>query len=223
MISGVATTGRRGRPSRKKQIVKAAEALLRERGLNGMTTRAIAESVPCSEGAIYFHFEDRLALILEVLHESLPEMLVPLHALLTKAGTGDPEGNLVVAVAGLARFHRRVTLMLCSLLSEPELLARFRQSLGDSRKGPHRGIAALAKYIEQEQSLGRIGSEVDAKAAATGLMAATFFHQFTAELFGHAEGLEPKRLVQFALGRPAATPGAGRRRASLASRQRLRK
>lgn len=215
-------TGKRGRPSRKKQIVKAAETLLRERGLNGMTTRAVAEAVPCSEGAIYFHFEDRLALILEVLRESLPEMLVPLHALVTKAGTGDPEQNLSVAVAGLARFHRRVTSMLCSLMSEPELLTRFRRSLGDSRKGPHRGIATLAKYIEQEQGLGRISSGVNAKAAATGLMAGTFFHQFTAELFGHAQGLEPKRLVHFALGSPDAAAGGNRRRANLASRQRPR-
>jgi AcrR family transcriptional regulator len=211
MVSGGPLTSKRGRPSRKNQIVKAAEALLRERGLNGMTTRAVAEAVPCSEGAIYFHFEDRLALILEVLHESLPEMLVPLHALTAKAGTGDPEQNLLVAVTGLARFHRRVTLMLCSLMSEPELLARFRQSLGDSRKGPHRGIATLAKYIEQEQTLGRISSGVNANAAATALMAGTFFRQFTAELFGQAQGLQPKHLVQFSLRTPDSTQAGVKR------------
>jgi AcrR family transcriptional regulator len=179
--------------------VRAAEGLLYERGLNGMTTRAVAEAVPCSEGAIYVHFKDRLSLILEVLHESLPEMLVPLHGLLKKVGIGNPEQNLVAAVGGLARFHRRVTPMLCSLMSESELMERFRQSLANAGKGPHRGIATVANYIEQEQKLGRIDSEVNAKAAATVLMAGSFFHEFTTRLFGSTEKFESKRLVQLAL------------------------
>lgn len=183
----------------------AAETLLRERGLNGMTTRAIAEAVPCSEGAIYVHFKDRLSLILEVLQESLPEMLIPLHALLKKVGTGNPEQNLIAAIGGLTRFHGRVTPMLCSLMSEPELLERFRQSLKNSGKGPQRGIATLANYIEKEQKLGRIDSEVNAKAAAAILMASSFFHQFTAGLFNSTERLESKRLVQFVLRRSDAT------------------
>ena len=198
-------TSKRGRPSRRGQIVRAAETLLRERGLNGMTTRAIAEAVPCSEGAIYVHFKDRLSLILEVLQESLPEMLIPLHVLLKKVGTGNPEQNLIAAIGGLTRFHGRVTPMLCSLMSEPELLERFRQSLENSGKGPQRGIATLANYIEREQRLGRIDSEVNAKAAATVLMASSFFHQFTSGIFNSTERLEAKRLVQFALRRSDAT------------------
>lgn len=180
----------------------AAERLLNERGLNGMTTRAIAEAVPCSEGAIYVHFKDRLSLILEVLHESLPEMLIPLHGLLKKVGTANPEQNLIAAVGGLMRFHARVTPMLCSLMSEPELLERFRHSLTISGKGPRLGIATLADYIEQEQRLGRIDSEVNSKAAATALMASSFFHQFTARVFGSTERFESKRLVQLALRTP---------------------
>ncbi|UWZ84559.1 TetR/AcrR family transcriptional regulator [Occallatibacter riparius] len=164
-----------------------------------MTTRAIAEAVPCSEGAIYVHFKDRLSLVLEVLQQSLPEMLVPLHSLVNNVGVGEPERNLMDAVDALGRFHVRVTPMLCSLMSESELLIRFRQSLSDSAKGPHRGIATLATYIEREQKLGRIDPDVDAKTAAHLLMAASFFHQFTTLLFGHADKLETRRLVRFAL------------------------
>jgi AcrR family transcriptional regulator len=205
-------TRKRGRPSRRSEIVRAAEALLKERGLNGMTTRAIAEAVPCSEGAIYVHFEDRLSLILEVLQESLPEMLIPLHRLLKKVGTGDPERNLIDAFDGLTRFHRRVTPMLCSLMSETELLKRFRESLGNSGKGPHRGIATLASYIEQEKSLGRIDSQVNAKAAAHVVMATSFFHQFTILLFDSTDKLASKRVVQLALRTSGAT---GRREAAV--------
>src|SRR5436305_10037228 len=109
----VELTSKRGRPSRRGQIVRAAETLLRERGLGGVTTRAIAEAVPCSEGAIYVHFKDRLDLLLAVLQESLPEMRVPLHALDEKVGTGTPRENLGIALAGLVRFHDRVVPTLC--------------------------------------------------------------------------------------------------------------
>ncbi|HVT98023.1 MAG TPA: TetR/AcrR family transcriptional regulator [Acidobacteriaceae bacterium] len=192
--------GKPRRASRRADIVKAAETLLRKRGLNGVTTRAIAESVPCSEGAIYVHFEDRLSLVLEVLREALPEMVVPLHALRKKVGTATPEENLLVAVTGLTRFHRRVTPMLCSLFSQPDLLQRFRASLDGGGKGPHRGIATLAAYIEEEQQLGRVDRQVDAAAAGMTLMAASFFEAFTEALLGSPARPEARHLVQMVLG-----------------------
>jgi AcrR family transcriptional regulator len=185
--------------SRKAQMVVAAEALLRQRGLGGVTTRAIAEAVPCSEGAIYVHFKDRLELLLAVLQECLPEMLVPLHALQERVGRGTPRKNLEIALAGLMRFHDRVAPMLCSLIMEPELLHRFRESLNTAGKGPHRGIATLAHYIEQEQKIGRIETRLDAKTAASVVMASSFFHIFTSKLLGSDSKLDVKRLIDFAI------------------------
>jgi AcrR family transcriptional regulator len=190
---------RGGRPSRRGEIVAATQELLRERGLSGVTTRAIAERVPCSEGAIYVHFEDRLELILAVLEESLPEMLVPLHALQEKVGRGTVEENLVVAVEGLVRFQERVVGMLCSLVTEPELRARFRERLGQQGRGPERGIRTLAEYIAEEQKLGRISGDVDAMLAARALMAGAFFHVFTEELMGRGERLDAVGMVRGAL------------------------
>jgi len=194
------TTKPRGRPSRKAEIVATTERLLREKGLAGVTTRAIAEGVPCSEGAIYFHFEDRLALILAVLEESLPEMLVPLHELKDKIGNDTVEANLVIAVGGLVQFHQRVMVMVCSLVGEPELRERFRQSLGKDGRGPDRGVATLVKYIEAEKVLSRIAATVDSYGAARALMAGSFFHVFTAELLGGAEKIDAKGLVRMVLG-----------------------
>lgn len=194
-----ATTARKGRTNRKALIVTAAETLLRDRGLSGVTTRAVAEAVPCSEGAIYVHFEDRLALLLAVLHASLPEMLVPLHALRVKAGKGTPERNLVTAVEGLLRFHRRISPMLCSLIVEPKLLERFRSSLAEEDKGPHRGIRTLTNYIVEEQRLRRIVADVDAHASASVLMASSFFHSFTEGLLGSTSKLNARKLVRFAI------------------------
>jgi AcrR family transcriptional regulator len=194
-----AETAKKGRPNRKALIIGAAETLLRDRGFSGVTTRAVAEAVPCSEGAIYVHFEDRLELLLEVLHASLPEMLVPLHALRGKIGKGTPEQNLVTTLEGLLRFHGRVAPMLCSLITEPKLLHRFRRSLEDEGKGPDRGILTLANYIAEEQRLGRILADVDAKTAASVLMAGSFFHSFTQGLLGSNSKLDSRRLVRLAI------------------------
>jgi AcrR family transcriptional regulator len=167
--------------------------------LNGVTTRAIAERVPCSEGAIYVHFKDRLELLLAVLEAHLPEMLVPLHALKERVGKGTVEKNLVTAVEGLVRFQERVVAMLCSLLTEPELRERFRESLGSRGRGPERGIATLAGYIEEEKAVGRVSGEVDAMQAARTLMAGAFFHVFTEELFGLGGRLDVRGMVRAAV------------------------
>ncbi len=190
---------RRGRPSRKAEIVAATERLVRERGVPGVTTRAIAESVPCSEAAIYVHFKDRLELILAVLEESLPEMLVPLQALKERKGEGTPEENLIAAVKGLRQFHQRVTVMLCSLAGEPELRDRFKASMRRQQRGPQRGVATLAEYIEAEKALGRISGEVDAGMAGQILMASVFFHAFCGELLGESGPLDERRLVGSAI------------------------
>ena len=115
--------------NRKAQIVGATEQMLREKGLAGVTTRAIAAAVPCSEGAIYVQFASRLELLLAVLEVSLPHMLIPLRALEEQVGTHTPLHNLTRTTEGLERFHQRVTPMLASLFAEPELLELFRETM----------------------------------------------------------------------------------------------
>lgn len=198
------------RVNRKAQIVQAAETLLTQRGLSGVTTRAIAEAVPCSEGALYVHFHDRLELILAVLEESLPAMLTPLRALEDKVGTGTPAENLGSAVNGLFQFHGRVAPMLCSLFAESELQKRFRESLQERDRGPHQGIRSLARYIEQEQEQERISREVDAETAAAVLMATSFFHAFTTQLLGSRSELSIERLIKLVLKIPYQTDAESR-------------
>jgi AcrR family transcriptional regulator len=170
--------------NRRAQILSATGKLFRARGLSGVTTRQIAEAVGCSEGALYVHFKGRLDLLLAVLEESLPDMLAPLEALGEATGRRTPRRNLETAMGGIFAFHRRVTPMLASLFAEPELLSAYRKSLTRAGKGPHRGTATLASYIRSEQALGRVDSKVDAEAAATLLMSASFFHAFGESFFG---------------------------------------
>ena len=170
------------------------------KGLANVTTRAIADAVPCSEGAIYVHFDNRLQLLLTVLEQALPEMLVPLHALEKKIGKGTPQGNLVVAMRGLQKFHERVAPMVGSLFAESDLLKGFRDSLVSRGKGPQGGIARIARYIRDEQKIGRVSKDVDAEAAAATMMSVSFFQAFTTALFGTTvPALGPARIVASAL------------------------
>lgn len=180
-----------GRPSRRPQIVAAAEKLLRTRGLSHATTKAIAAAAGCSEAALYVHFKGRSDLLLAVLQESLPDMLVPLRALKEAVGKSTPRDNLLRALLAVFAFHQRVTPSVCALFAEPELLTEYRRSLNEQGKGPHGAIAHLRKYIAAEQKIGRINRNVDAETAAASLMANSFFRAFTGHFFGGQQSAEP--------------------------------
>jgi len=164
--------------------LKAAEKLMRSRGLSGVTTRQISKEVGCSEGALYVHFKGRLELLLAMLEESLPGMLKPLKELRESSGSGSPQKNLVRALGGIFQFHQRIVSASAGLFAEPELLTAYRNSLSRQGKGPHLSMRVLEEYIVSEQRLARIDSKVDAKLAAYLLMASSFFRAFNEQFFG---------------------------------------
>jgi AcrR family transcriptional regulator len=172
------------RANRREAILSATETLLRTRGLSGTTTRLIAKTVGCSEGAIYVHFKSRVELLLAVLEHSLADLREPLRGLNATGGRGTPAASLENVAHGMLSFHRKVTPMLAALFSEPDLLAAYRKSLARESKGPHRAIAHIAAYLRAQQVDGRIDAALDPQAAATLLMAASFFRAFTEEFFG---------------------------------------
>ena len=192
----------RGRPSRRPQILAAAEKLLRTRGLASITTKQIATEVGCSEAALYVHFASRAQLLLAVLQERLPEIVIPLSELEKAAGQLTPKKNLLKALRTIFAFQVRVTPVVSALFADPELLVEYRRTLLERNKGPHGGIGRLRKYIAAEQKLGRIDDAVDAHSAAEALMAGPFFRSFVQHFLGQEEPFEPfaRRLVATVLG-----------------------
>lgn len=193
---------KRGRQSRRPQIIAAAEKLIRTRGLANATTKAIAAEAGCSEGALYVHFESRLHLLLAVLEESLPDMLIPLEEMEQAVGKATPRENLERALTAIFAFHQRVTPMVCALFAEPELLGEYRRSLTSRNKGPQGAIARLRRYLAAEQKLRRIRKDLDPEIAATSLMANSFFRSFVEQFLGQTEPFAPfcRRLVKRILG-----------------------
>ena len=183
--------------NRKAAIIQAAEKLLRNRGLSGVTTRAIADEVPCSEGAIYVHFASRVDLLLAVLEQNLPAMLTPLRALEENIGKQTVERNLLSAMEGLQHFHNRMASVLSSLFSEPALLAKFRTELMTRAKGPGGAIAHITRYIRAEQQLGRIDASIDPEVMGSVLVSSSFFYSYTHLLTGQTlHGLAGPALIK---------------------------
>lgn len=175
---------RTGKINRRTDILRAAEKLMRSRGLSGVTTRQISKEVGCSEGALYVHFKGRLELLLAMLEESLPGMLHPLESLQKSVGRGSAQRNLMLALDGIFKFHQRVVPATSGLFAEPELLAKYRSSLNRQGKGPHLSMKVVEEYICSEQALGRIDANVDARLAASLMMSSSFFRAFVEEFFG---------------------------------------
>ena len=115
---------RTGKINRRSDILRAAEKLMRSRGLSGVTTRQISKEVGCSEGALYVHFKGRLELLLAMLEESLPKMLQPLQVLKESVGRGSAQRNLAQALAGIFKFHKGVIPPTSGLFAEPEQIGR---------------------------------------------------------------------------------------------------
>src|SRR5438445_13171486 len=81
MVTEAAATGTRA------HILAAAEQLIRERGLKGCTTRAIAEAAMCAAGSIYRYFPDKHAIIHEIARTRSPKFLTFAETLHDRAGT----------------------------------------------------------------------------------------------------------------------------------------
>jgi AcrR family transcriptional regulator len=169
--------------NRRSEILRAAEKIMSEKGLNGVTTRQISREVGCSEGALYVHFKGRLELLLAMLEESLPDARLSFRMLEVSVGEGSPHANLVTAITGLRRFYQKVVPLFAGLFAEPKLLAAYRKSLIASNKGPHLAIGALEKYIEAEQKLGRIDKGTDANLVASILLSSCFLRAFVEHFF----------------------------------------
>ena len=169
--------------NRRAEILQAAQKLMVEKGLTGVTTREISKEVGCSEGALYVHFKGRVELLLAMLEESLPDMIEPFRAVEEAVGHNTPQANLEMAVTGIYKFQTRVAPLFAGLFAEPELLQAFRRSLLTQNKGPHLSIGAVATYIEAEQRLGRISSQVDSKVCGQLLVASAFFRAFVEHFF----------------------------------------
>jgi AcrR family transcriptional regulator len=175
---GVATRG---------QILEATHRLLRERGLAGTTTRAIAELAGCAEGSIYRYFPDKHALFHEIVHTRFAQHIQLMMTLPDRAGRETVERNLVRVAAGAIEFYRGIVPMVTGALSDRELLDAQRLHWQRTGAGPARALTSMREYLRREQRLGRVRSDVDPDAGSRLLLGTCFAQAMLVELIGEEE------------------------------------
>jgi AcrR family transcriptional regulator len=163
------------KPTLRRRIIEAADALIREHGLSGATTREIARAAGCAEGSIYVHFEDKIDLVIAVLVEREPSF-AQLLELPDKAGKLTLEANLVPWVDELLRLMRENQPIFYALLSDRAVFRRFKERVYERETGPVAVYRAAEAYVRTEQELGRVNREVEPGIVAAILVGAVRDH-----------------------------------------------
>lgn len=116
---GIDRPGRRSRLTRRV-LVEAALSLLDERGVEGLTVRAVTERADLGHGTFYHHFPSTEALLAEALEHSLRELSREMEQ-----GFADAPDKLWVFVASLTRMLRMLAAhpALAWMVGRPTVLA----------------------------------------------------------------------------------------------------
>lgn len=100
----------------KDAIKRAALELFVEHGVDGTSTRAIAERAGCTEPAIYRHFPNKQGLVETLFHEHYSAFALRLDE--AAAGAGDCAAELSAQVRAIAEEFDRDPLLFAFMLIE---------------------------------------------------------------------------------------------------------
>jgi AcrR family transcriptional regulator len=165
----------------RQQILEACERLIQSKGLTRVTTKEIARETGLSEGALYRHFDHKEDLFLAVFEKLVRVLSRDLSAY--TAGQGNVTENLREIALVILRYYEQLIPLTASFFADTELLARIRELL-QGIGGTGRLHERIAKYIEDEQRLGRITPDLSALSLATTLLGPLFQYAFLRQLTG---------------------------------------
>ncbi len=184
------TPARRARHDPKeteREILEAAEQLLRERPVREMTVELVMAQTGLKRPAFYAHFRDRHDLILRV----VADIGARLFAMAGRWLEGeDPEPDIVAAIEGVAGVY---------LSDGPILRALADGAAADGRvEDAYRGLVeafidASAEHIRAEQAAGRTSPRLDARETARALV--WLNERYLSEAFGRRPQDDPAKVV----------------------------
>jgi AcrR family transcriptional regulator len=168
----------------REEILAAAARIMRTEGYARATTKAIAREAGFSEAALYKHFRDKSEIFLSVLAEQLPGLAEVLRGLEDRAGERTVRANLEEVAATAIAFYVESFPIAMSLYSAQSLLAAHRDRVRELGAGPRGPLDGVARYLDAERRLGRIGPDSDPEAMAALLLGACFQQAFLATFAG---------------------------------------
>lgn len=165
---------RRGRPATgvRAAILAAAEAVLAEAGAARLSTKEIARRAGVAESSIFYHFGDRIGLLLAVVQRHLPPVKRLLDGLGDRAGDPAIRDDLIALVDVLEGFFLHALPVLAAIEADGELRAAFTGRADRLTAGPHRAVDGVRAYLAERQAAGRLAGALDLDAAAVFLVGA---------------------------------------------------
>jgi AcrR family transcriptional regulator len=161
---GVAERREREREQLRAQIIDAARDLLLERGLDGLSMRAIAERIEYSPATIYLYFRDKEELVREIVSSGFERMNAVTAAELARVGDGasaaEQYGAMGRAYARFALENPLYFRVMFELPSTPELACSEPAEAGV--RGFEAAVAAVQRAVDAGEFV-----DLDARRAAT--------------------------------------------------------
>ncbi len=159
----------------RARLIEATTRVVADLGYAHATTRAIAQEAGVAEGTIYRHFPDKASLFYAAVLERNAAMVEDISDLAGRAGAATVEANLVALLSRLASLRDEVLPLELAILTDPEHATRRQEMASSLRSGRLIGPPkVVADYLEAEQTLGRIRSDLPA-AEVAGVLLATLF------------------------------------------------
>jgi AcrR family transcriptional regulator len=162
----------RGEATRTR-LIAATQEVVRAHGYAGATTKAIAAAAGVSEGTIYRHFPDKVALFFAAVLDGDRTILEELGTLPDRAGEATVVENLTAVLSRLSALRDQIIPLELALRADPELAAK-RRSLPLPEADELAPPLVIARYLTAEQALGRVRADVDPFGAAVIILASLF-------------------------------------------------
>jgi AcrR family transcriptional regulator len=182
------TSGRkRGRPPEgvREAIIETTLALIAERGVARLTTKEIAREAGVSEASIYYHFEDKPALVEAVI---LDGILAPFQGFTRefpeRAAERPVEDALFDFASRLSAFWEKILPLLSAVQSDADLRTSFQTRVNALDLGPHRGVRLIGGYLKGQQEIGQVRGDVDPAEAAMLICGACYLIGFQKHMLG---------------------------------------
>jgi AcrR family transcriptional regulator len=180
----------------RRQILEAAERVLREKGMPGASTREIAREAGVADGTLYVHFHDRVDLFMALIQEHLPAFVEPLKLLPHRAGRRSVKANLAEVLEAFITWHQKLIPVFSAVNADPSLSEALRIRLSERKEGPHLSVAAVERYLELEQQLGRVNPKANPKTIAILLFGAPHYWNSCVHSVGNDLGYSRQALIK---------------------------
>jgi AcrR family transcriptional regulator len=155
----------------RQLLFEAAERVLRQDSVSGLTSRAITAEAGVAKGVMHHHFANFDAFLVELILDRAARLDATADALHEAVGTGTVVDNAVAALTAV--FSPLAVAMVALVITRDGLRARLQQTGAARFPFMAEGSAMISAYLQEEQVLGRVAIDVDVPTVSYTLIGAT--------------------------------------------------